>query len=1120
MHDRTIPQLTPAQSTGTQAATPEQLRRSAELSGLGDATPKTIADRYDIQELLAKGGMGAVYRAWDRNLRRPIAVKIIHDHLLRDVAVKRFQYEALIAAQCQHPNIPPVYDLGVYEGVKPYLAMKLVLGRTLDDHIKRPGPDTPNLIAVFEGIAQAIGYAHSQGVIHRDLKPLNVMVGAFGEVQVMDWGLAKLLRDDAETTAPTPASNGFSDPRGDTDTRTIAGSVMGTPAYMPPEQASGTVGAITERSDVFGLGAILCAILTGKPVFIGSDGESTRLLAADGRIEDAFARLDGSGAEPEMIALAKHCLAPRPADRPADGNAVARAVGTLRAAADDRAKRAELGRARAEARRRVLAGSAAAVVVVLLAGIAGTALGLVEARKQEAEAKRQEGIAKDETTARGLALDAEKIAKAEAKANEQRALANLAFAKKGNEILGSVFAGLDPGANYPTVGEFAKALRRNVRTAVAALEGGAVGDPLDVAEMQNTLGVSLMGLGDPKTASELFAKARATREAVLGPRHPLTLQSLNNLASSYGAAGRPDRALPIYEQAFQLWKDAHGMDHPGTQDSMNSLAVGYRRSGKIDRAIGLLEEVVRLRTAALGPDHLDTLTSQSNLAVALKSDGQTDRALPLYEAVYRLRSEKLGADHPDTLTSLGNLAGAYEDAGQFARALPLYERTHALLKDKLGVDHPDTIWSLTNLAGCFQSAGQLDRGRQLWDESLKLAQAKLGPDHPGTLRSMHGRAEAYRAAGQPDQALPLLVETRDRRNAVLGPDHPHSLATAGLLAVVYLDLGMATKALPILEDTRRIRIETSGPNHPDTLQSTNDLAGGYLGIRRPDRALPLFEEVYAIRKSTRGADHPDTLDSQNNLAGAYFQLERFDDARRHFEESLKVTASKLGADHPLTLSRANNLAGTYRVLGANDKAIGIWESTLAHQTKRLGPDHPSTLATMGNLATGYLEADRRDAAWPLFEELRTAHRKRSAANPAAYASRLSTIALQFLALGEYARSENWLRECVAIREKEQPDVWSTFNAQSMLGEALLGQGKFKDAELFLIKGYEGLIARAKSIPPQGEIRIPEALDRLIWLYTATDRPAEAKTYRELRLRYPKEPAPKPRSPRGRMGTSR
>jgi hypothetical protein len=268
-------------------------------------------------------------------------------------------------------------------------------------------------------VCQAVAYAHDHGVIHRDLKPHNVMVGAFGEVQVMDWGLAK-VRTDARPEPTAEPTSTFHDPRGDDAAlHTRPGSFLGTPAYMPREQAIGAVDQINERSDVFGLGAILCAILTGEPPFVAPHAEAARQLAAQGVMEPAHARLAWCGAESELVALCKRCLAVEKADRPKDAGEVAKEVARLRAAADERARRAEVAVAAERARRRVMAADAAVVVAVLAlgAGLAAwqtdraktaeqaTAGQLVLTRAAEEQAKAEAANAR---TAEGKARDEER----------------------------------------------------------------------------------------------------------------------------------------------------------------------------------------------------------------------------------------------------------------------------------------------------------------------------------------------------------------------------------------------------------------------------------------------------------------------------------------------------------------------------------------------------------------------------------------------------------------------------------------------------------------------------------------------------------------------------------------
>ena len=392
----------------------------------GEAAALQAADgrRYVLKYEIASGGMGRIFLAEDLVFRREVAVKILRDDLRGNAAVTaRFLDEAVITGQLEHPAIPPVHDLGTLADGRPFLVMKLIKGHTLAELLAAggqatgqavtgrppaasgdPPPRAVNLMAVFEQVCQAVGYAHQHGVIHRDLKPSNVMVGAFGEVQLMDWGLAKVLVDrgcepagassDPDATTPETEIPGL---RG--GDRTKAGSVYGTPGFMPPEQAWGRVDQVDRRSDVFGLGALLCVILTGKPPYHSDDSHAAKLMSVLGDAGEAVARLDGCGADPELIALCKRCLSGAKADRPADGGEVAAAVGAYRVASERRARAAEVAAARAvEQRKRAGVWAAFAVTAVVLAAAVGSGWLWVRAERQAEQVRVQEHALRETAT--------------------------------------------------------------------------------------------------------------------------------------------------------------------------------------------------------------------------------------------------------------------------------------------------------------------------------------------------------------------------------------------------------------------------------------------------------------------------------------------------------------------------------------------------------------------------------------------------------------------------------------------------------------------------------------------------------------------------------------------------
>jgi serine/threonine protein kinase len=260
----------------------ERLREEADLPDLGGL-------KYLVIHKLGSGGMGTVYLAQDVDLGRKVAVKVMNEADPNGALASRMTREARIVALLEHPSIVPIHDVGVLDDGRVFYAMKLVQGKRLDE-FATGASSLSDLLRIFQKVCEAVAFAHARGVIHRDLKPENIMVGPFGEVLVMDWGVAKVLGDgavdfaaatgdgavelramaDADLIATLPLAGGDS---GDTS----GGTVIGTPAYMAPEQAMGKTDLLDQRADVFALGAILYFLFTGRPPFehVGSvDGRA------------------------------------------------------------------------------------------------------------------------------------------------------------------------------------------------------------------------------------------------------------------------------------------------------------------------------------------------------------------------------------------------------------------------------------------------------------------------------------------------------------------------------------------------------------------------------------------------------------------------------------------------------------------------------------------------------------------------------------------------------------------------------------------------------------------------------------------------------------------------------
>jgi tetratricopeptide (TPR) repeat protein len=315
------------------------------------------------------------------------------------------------------------------------------------------------------------------------------------------------------------------------------------------------------------------------------------------------------------------------------------------------------------------------------------------------------------------------------------------------------------------------------------------------------------------------------------------------------------------------------------------------------------------------------------------------------------------------------------------------------------------------------------------------------------------------------------------------------------LAVDYRLAEKPDRAIPLLEESYRLRKQVLGPDDPATIQILNGLGLAYQEAKKPDRAIPLLQEALRRARARLGPGHYGTVAPLNNLALAYQAAGKLDLALPRLEEALRLVIAKLGPDHPDALTTMHNLAFAYRTVGKLDLALPLARQAAAGVEKRKF-EHVYAGKIMKTVVACHEQLKQDDQADAWRRKWIRVVREKAGPQSLPYAGELWQLGVSLLRQKFWAEAETALRECLAILQRHRADAWTTFNTQSLLGGALLGQEKHAEAEPLLVQGYAGLKARAAKIPADRRTCLAQALERLVYLYDAWGRPDQAASWRK------------------------
>ncbi len=780
----------------------EQSRRSSPvpLSDSDEIPELESGSRYRVSGEIARGAMGAVLRGRDTDLGRDLAIKVLLDcHKDKPRVVQRFIEEAQIAGQLQHPGIAPVYELGQAADKRPFFSMKLIKGKTLATLLsqrKNPQEELGKFLGIFEQICQTLAYAHSRGVIHRDLKPANIMVGAFGEVQVMDWGLAKVLvvKDDRGDGAANRQSVDQSviatrrsgiDVEGEVtavdsnlNAQTLMGTVLGTPSYMPPEQALGENDNLSERADVFGLGAILAEILTGDPPYVGTSGTEILRLAARGKVGPCFDRLDASEADAEIVELAKSCLAPETEDRPGGGVELAERMSGYLESVQNRLRESEVKRAATATRvqeerkrRRVSYALVIAVFLMVLMGGGGwlyleqqvSARQAILLKEKVQYALKMEQLAEQRDRERVAAIDARKRAEeGQREANLQREAAEEVAA-----FLGGMFEEADPiartgrafGAQRGSVGELTAL--EVVQRGRQKLKTSLLDKPKLRAELLDRLGNVFLSLNRMEEAAPLLEEALALRLEHCEKVSPDVAVSMQSLASLAGSSGRGSEALELFEQSLAMHRATVDSDDPRLANILLNLGAQRLLMGvETKKAQQDLLECLEIRQANYPEDSVEVATVMLVLAVSYLDRGDVVTGFPLLEKAAATVDKLQGENGFSDVIAVFSSAILMDKLKATDKARELYQQMENKSRSLLGKDHPVVAFGQHQFALFLSRNGERQLAIEKLEEVLRVYRESFGVNNPNVARRLNDLARAQRDVGDTDAAKESMYKAQ------------------------------------------------------------------------------------------------------------------------------------------------------------------------------------------------------------------------------------------------------------------------------------------------------------------------------------------------------------------------
>jgi eukaryotic-like serine/threonine-protein kinase len=911
--------------------------------------------RYNLLQPIGEGGCGVVYLAEQQEpVRRRVALKVIKPGMDTKSVIARFEAERQALALMDHPNIAKVLDAGATESGRPYFVMELVQGVKITNYCDQNSLSTKKRLELFIQVCHAIQHAHQKGVIHRDIKPSNILVTTMAEGAplpvVIDFGIAKA------TTNQRLSDKTFF---------TAFELLIGTPAYMSPEQAELTKIDVDTRTDIYSLGVLLYELLTGSTPFdmdellkAGLD-EIRRVIREQEPVRPSTQL--GKLTQENLTAIAKrHRSEPTSLIRAVHGDLDWIVMKSLE---KDRTRRYATANGFALDVQRFLADEA------------------ISARPPNTFYKLQKVMLRNKFLFIGvgvialllvvslivvsMSLAKERQARREAEIDKAKAESASIESQQVTTFLEDMLNGVGPSV---ALGQDTTMLRGILDRTAERVNTELANQPAVQTELRSLIGGLYEQLRIDERAEEMDRAALAANRKLFGSDSKEAAASLKDLGMVLLDERKLSEAEVVDGEALAIRRRLFGMENASTATSLNALSAVYRDEGKLKEAEQMAWEALGIRQKLFGKVHLDVADSLRNLCIILGDEGNWVESEAKAREALAIRRELLGPEHPWVASSLNDLAWAVHGNGKLDEADTLHREALVMRQKLLGADHPDVADSLRMIGDSTRERGQLDESYSVLNAALSIQRKILGEENLATLRTMQSLSLTLGAENKWPEAETVRREQLAALRKCVGEDDPQTLNALEELGSALEAQGKWSEAETVRRQALATRRKQKGNEDPQTLYALRRLGFALESEGKWPEAETLWRESFARWHALNGDEDEETLYTLDKLGSALEAQGKWSEAETLLREELATWRKRAGEYDPKTLNALEHLGTAVEGQGKWSEAESVWREALAVSRKHRGNESPEALIDLERLARVLVEQKKFEDAQKLLDE--------------------------------------------------------------------------------------------------------------------------------------------------------